>query len=452
MPDTSSTHSKNLVIPSEPLRLSNSIDIDTINMADSPAATFVDTERDSWADNSDKNPSPQTQTNKSNGDGWDDELVENDAASKPDGDNTKDSGDAWGDEPVQNGSNNHNEDSGKGGSVDPWNNVEAEENGGSSGQSDRSHEHQQGRDRGYDGHEREHSDRRPFPGHRERRGHSRSLERRRNDDYPPRRSMSRGRRFDDGFRRERRRLPENGTTEPSNELAVFGISSDTDREHLERFFSKYGRVEKAHIPGYNDPVTNARVHRGFGFVTMESLDAAIEAVKDAPGREINGRAIRVDYNDGRRRGNSRDFRDMHGRRRVRHSDRYGREDFHRDRSRPRYEPYPPRYEEGRGGRYGGDRPRYEPGPPPPHHHHHRHGSPMRDSRSYHPRDRFDDRPPRHSRSPRGRRYPEQDRFEDRYVGRKEPSWERNSRGRGRGRGGSPHRNGRDHSPRHTYAH
>ncbi|KAJ1916064.1 hypothetical protein H4219_003996 [Mycoemilia scoparia] len=226
---------------------------------------------------------------------------------------------------------------------------------------------------------------------------------------------------DGGFRRKSRQFQEREPPEPSNVLAVFGLNLETQQMDLKNFFSKYGRVLKANLPGPFDPVTNIKLHRGFGFVTMDSLETAIEAIKDAQGKEIKGRAIRVDFSDNKcpggdgstssgshdRVGSMHDNRGR-GRRRGRgfglaRGGRYsdhngGREDFHQNRNSRsnRFEPYQPRHgnNENRGGGTGGggDRALQHYGSPP-----------MRENRGFNSHDQHNHRPsPRfRSLSPRG---------------------------------------------------
>ncbi|CAG8553019.1 4390_t:CDS:2 [Funneliformis caledonium] len=89
------------------------------------------------------------------------------------------------------------------------------------------------------------------------------------------------------------RSPSGGDEEnlnPGNNLFVTGLSMRTGDRELEDIFSKYGKVLKAQI--MYDPHT--RESRGFGFVTMETLDEAESAKEGISGSDINGRVLTVE--------------------------------------------------------------------------------------------------------------------------------------------------------------
>lgn len=73
-----------------------------------------------------------------------------------------------------------------------------------------------------------------------------------------------------------------------NQLFVGNLAFSTTKEDLELAFSKYGTVTEVKIPQDRD---TGRV-RGFAFVTFEDQKSA-EAALEMDGKEINGRAIRV---------------------------------------------------------------------------------------------------------------------------------------------------------------
>jgi len=77
---------------------------------------------------------------------------------------------------------------------------------------------------------------------------------------------------------------------PGNNLHVSGLSSRVDTRDLEAAFAKIGRVKKASV--MYDPHT--RESRGFGFVTMESLEEAEAAVTALNATEFMGKAITVE--------------------------------------------------------------------------------------------------------------------------------------------------------------
>merc|ERR1712178_322471 len=78
---------------------------------------------------------------------------------------------------------------------------------------------------------------------------------------------------------------------PSKCVGVFGLDWNTSERELERKMSRYGKIVKCVL------VQNRaeRRSKGFGFVTYDRLDDAVEAVEDMNGRTIEGRAVRVDF-------------------------------------------------------------------------------------------------------------------------------------------------------------
>ncbi|WRT66283.1 uncharacterized protein IL334_003236 [Kwoniella shivajii] len=101
-------------------------------------------------------------------------------------------------------------------------------------------------------------------------------ERERERDYPPRRSA-----------------PQNNasTAEPNNVLGVFGLSIRTRERDLEDEFMRYGDVEKVVIV-YDQRTDRSR---GFGFITMRTIEDATRAIEKLNGLDLHGRNIRVDY-------------------------------------------------------------------------------------------------------------------------------------------------------------
>ncbi|KAH9980778.1 hypothetical protein BJV74DRAFT_778901, partial [Russula compacta] len=83
---------------------------------------------------------------------------------------------------------------------------------------------------------------------------------------------------------------EGGGQNPGNNLHVSGLSSRVDTRDLEAAFAKIGRVKKASV--MYDPHT--RESRGFGFVTMESVEEAEAAVTALNATEMMGKAITVE--------------------------------------------------------------------------------------------------------------------------------------------------------------
>ncbi|XP_042903183.1 RNA-binding protein Rsf1 [Parasteatoda tepidariorum] len=70
-------------------------------------------------------------------------------------------------------------------------------------------------------------------------------------------------------------------------MSVFvgGLGNDTQKEDLEREFSKFGNLTKVWV---------ARNPPGFAFIDFENDDDANEAIKEMNGATINGMEIRVD--------------------------------------------------------------------------------------------------------------------------------------------------------------
>jgi RNA recognition motif-containing protein len=89
-------------------------------------------------------------------------------------------------------------------------------------------------------------------------------------------------------------------------IFVGGLGEDTQKEDLEREFSRFGNLTKVWV---------ARNPPGFAFIDFENDDDANEAIKEMNGATINGVAIRVDVSrsGGRRgRGNGGGFRGSRG--------------------------------------------------------------------------------------------------------------------------------------------
>jgi RNA recognition motif-containing protein len=75
----------------------------------------------------------------------------------------------------------------------------------------------------------------------------------------------------------------------SNKLYVGGLPYSTTDIQLAELFSPYGSVVSAQV--INDRFTGQS--RGFGFVEMESGEAAQKAISTLNGSELNGRRIVV---------------------------------------------------------------------------------------------------------------------------------------------------------------
>lgn len=84
----------------------------------------------------------------------------------------------------------------------------------------------------------------------------------------------------------------------SNKLFVGGLSWNTDDRALHSAFAAHGEVTEAKVIMERDTGRS----RGFGFVTFASADDAATAVTALDGRELDGRAIRVNVAQERSRG------------------------------------------------------------------------------------------------------------------------------------------------------
>ena len=87
----------------------------------------------------------------------------------------------------------------------------------------------------------------------------------------------------------------------NNKLYVGNISFRTDENSLEQAFSAHGEVRSVKIITNRDDGRS----RGFGFVEMETDDAAQDCIKNLDGKELEGRALRVSLARGREGGGFR---------------------------------------------------------------------------------------------------------------------------------------------------
>jgi len=72
-------------------------------------------------------------------------------------------------------------------------------------------------------------------------------------------------------------------------MYVGNLSFQSTSEEVSDLFSQYGEVTDVHMP--QDRETGRP--RGFGFVTMASKEAMVDAIKGLDGFEFSGRALRV---------------------------------------------------------------------------------------------------------------------------------------------------------------
>lgn len=77
----------------------------------------------------------------------------------------------------------------------------------------------------------------------------------------------------------------------SQKLYVGNLCYSINEADLEELFERSGKVETSHV--IRDPVK--KYSRGFGFVTMESKEAAEKAISDFHGKEENGRKLVVNF-------------------------------------------------------------------------------------------------------------------------------------------------------------
>ena len=88
-----------------------------------------------------------------------------------------------------------------------------------------------------------------------------------------------------------------------NKLYVGNISFQTDEGSLEQTFAAFGSVKSAKIITDRDTGRS----KGFGFIEMETPEEAQECIENLDGKEVGGRALRVNVarentNGGRRGG------------------------------------------------------------------------------------------------------------------------------------------------------
>merc|ERR1711953_140530 len=74
-------------------------------------------------------------------------------------------------------------------------------------------------------------------------------------------------------------------------LGIFNLGRRTTEDEFRRIFERYGKLESCTL-AYDQKRDESR---GFGFVTYEDIEDAIDAKKDATGLDINGHQIRIDY-------------------------------------------------------------------------------------------------------------------------------------------------------------
>ncbi len=77
----------------------------------------------------------------------------------------------------------------------------------------------------------------------------------------------------------------------SNKMKMYvgNLAFSTTKQTLETLFGSHGTVTDIHLP--NDRDTGRP--RGFAFVTMDSRSAMESAIKELDGKNVDGRAIKV---------------------------------------------------------------------------------------------------------------------------------------------------------------
>lgn len=77
----------------------------------------------------------------------------------------------------------------------------------------------------------------------------------------------------------------------TNKLFIGGISWNLNSQDLQDAFAEFGEVVSAHI--VTDRETGRS--RGFGFVEFTSVEEAVAAQAEMDGKELDGRAVKVDF-------------------------------------------------------------------------------------------------------------------------------------------------------------
>jgi RNA recognition motif-containing protein len=84
----------------------------------------------------------------------------------------------------------------------------------------------------------------------------------------------------------------------SKKLFVGGLSWDTSDSSLSAAFERFGPVTEAKVITDRDTGRS----RGFGFVTFEAPADADAAMQEMDGSELDGRSVRVNVAEDKRRG------------------------------------------------------------------------------------------------------------------------------------------------------
>jgi heterogeneous nuclear ribonucleoprotein G len=95
----------------------------------------------------------------------------------------------------------------------------------------------------------------------------------------------------------------------AQKLFVGGIAFSTTEDGLREFFTPYGTVVSANV--ITDKFTGQS--RGFGFVEMETAEAATKAAGQLNGRMLDGRTVKVEVAQPKTNGGGRDSVGSRGR-------------------------------------------------------------------------------------------------------------------------------------------
>ena len=79
--------------------------------------------------------------------------------------------------------------------------------------------------------------------------------------------------------------------EPCERLFIGGLSWNAGDEDVKEAFAAYGNVVSAKVVRYQDTGRS----KGFGFVEYETVAEAETAKKELDGKEVLGRAIKIDF-------------------------------------------------------------------------------------------------------------------------------------------------------------
>lgn len=88
----------------------------------------------------------------------------------------------------------------------------------------------------------------------------------------------------------------------SKKLFVGGLNFSTDEIGLRQTFEGFGEIEEVKLITDRDTGKS----RGFGFITFSEMQAADDAISQLDGTELDGRTIKVNEAQDKRRDNRRD--------------------------------------------------------------------------------------------------------------------------------------------------